>query len=158
MSHEGAHVPTSVVLEELFRDPPPDYVTIAWLIGSLHKRSGIPIDPNWVALLEDTPTLAVSWYDEFLTRNDLDDDLQKKMGADREAARAYESECKAWQAHYDRAIEYPASRIFVALKGGMLPAKGRLLPLSFSLVGKRPARRQLGPQCCRPFWEIFKMP
>jgi Exopolysaccharide synthesis, ExoD len=39
MSHEGAHVPTSVVLEELFRDPPPDYVMIAWLIGSLHKRS-----------------------------------------------------------------------------------------------------------------------
>ena len=37
--HEGAHVPTSVVLEELFRDAPPDYVTIAWLIGSLHKRS-----------------------------------------------------------------------------------------------------------------------
>jgi hypothetical protein len=27
------------VLEELFRDAPPDYVTIAWLIGSLHKRS-----------------------------------------------------------------------------------------------------------------------
>jgi hypothetical protein len=37
--HEGAHVPTSVVLEELFRHAPPDYVTIAWLIGSLHKRS-----------------------------------------------------------------------------------------------------------------------
>jgi hypothetical protein len=36
---EGAHVPTSVVLEELFRDAPPDYVTIAWLIGRLHKRS-----------------------------------------------------------------------------------------------------------------------
>jgi hypothetical protein len=37
--HEGAAVPTSVVLEELFRDAPPDYVTIAWLIGSLRKRS-----------------------------------------------------------------------------------------------------------------------
>ena len=37
--HEGAHVPTSAVLEELLRDAPPDYVTIAWLIGSLHKRS-----------------------------------------------------------------------------------------------------------------------
>jgi hypothetical protein len=31
--HEDARVPTSVVLEELFRDAPPDYVTIAWLIG-----------------------------------------------------------------------------------------------------------------------------
>jgi hypothetical protein len=37
--HEGAAVPTSVVLEELLKDAPPDYVTIAWLIGSLHKRS-----------------------------------------------------------------------------------------------------------------------
>jgi hypothetical protein len=37
--HEGAAVPTSVVLEELFKDAPPDYVTIAWLIGSLHNRS-----------------------------------------------------------------------------------------------------------------------
>ena len=27
------------MLEQLFRDAPPDYVTIAWLIGSLHKRS-----------------------------------------------------------------------------------------------------------------------
>jgi hypothetical protein len=35
--HDG--IPTSVVLEELFRDAPLDYVTIAWLIGSLHKRS-----------------------------------------------------------------------------------------------------------------------
>jgi hypothetical protein len=32
--------------------------------------------------------------------------------------------------HYKRAIEYPASRIFVALKDGTLPTKGRLLPLS----------------------------
>jgi hypothetical protein len=27
------------VIEKLLRDAPPDYVTIAWLIGSLHKRS-----------------------------------------------------------------------------------------------------------------------
>jgi hypothetical protein len=37
--HDGARVPTSVVLEALLRDAPPDYVTIAWLITSLHKRS-----------------------------------------------------------------------------------------------------------------------
>ena len=29
---------------------------------------------------------------------------------------------------YEQAIEYPASRIFVALKGGQLGATGRLLP------------------------------
>jgi hypothetical protein len=36
---KGGHVPTSVVLEKLLRDAPPDDVTIAWLIGSLSKRS-----------------------------------------------------------------------------------------------------------------------
>jgi hypothetical protein len=39
VGHEGARVPTSVVLEALLEDAPADYVTIAWLIGSLHKRS-----------------------------------------------------------------------------------------------------------------------
>jgi hypothetical protein len=29
----------SVLLEEPLRDAPPDYMTVAWLIGSLHKRS-----------------------------------------------------------------------------------------------------------------------
>lgn len=34
-----ARVPTSVVLEELLKDAPPDHVTIAWLLGSLRERS-----------------------------------------------------------------------------------------------------------------------
>lgn len=34
-----ARVPTSVVLEELLKDAPPDHVTIAWLMGSLRERS-----------------------------------------------------------------------------------------------------------------------
>jgi hypothetical protein len=70
----------------------------------------------------------VPWYDQFLTSNDLDDDTRKQTEAQRENARAYETDREAWQPHFERAIEYPASRIFVALKGGLLPAKGRLLP------------------------------
>jgi hypothetical protein len=37
--HEGARVPTSIALAALLRDAPPDYVTLAWLITSLGKRS-----------------------------------------------------------------------------------------------------------------------
>jgi len=33
------HVPTSVVLEELLKETPPDHVTLAWLIGGLRERS-----------------------------------------------------------------------------------------------------------------------
>ena len=33
------HVPTSVILEGVLRDAPPDGVTLAWLIGSLEERS-----------------------------------------------------------------------------------------------------------------------
>ena len=86
--------------------------------------------------------LDVSWYDEFL-RRDLEDDLRKKIQAEREVARAYEKEREAWQPHYERAIEYPASRIFVALRGGVLQAKGRLLPDGFGLRWPR-TRSQVG--------------
>jgi hypothetical protein len=33
------HIPTSVVLEELLKEAPPDHVTLAWLTGSLRERS-----------------------------------------------------------------------------------------------------------------------
>lgn len=33
------HVPTSLVLEELLEEAPPDHVTLAWLTGSLRERS-----------------------------------------------------------------------------------------------------------------------
>lgn len=91
-------------------------------------RAGIPSDPNWVAILEDKPTLPVAHYDRFLARNDLDDGLREKLATEREAAIVHERDCEAWSRHYERAIEYPASRIFVALKGGLLRASGRLLP------------------------------
>lgn len=93
------------------------------------QRARIPTDPGWTVMLEDKAILKVSSYDEFLSRNDyLDDDLRKQIEAEREDARAHERECEAWQPHFQRAIEYSASRIFVALKDGSLRAQGRLLP------------------------------
>jgi hypothetical protein len=92
------------------------------------KRAGIPKDPRLVALLEDKPLIPVSFYDRILTTGDLDDDFRKKMKVERKAAKAFEIERRDWQFHYERAIEYPESRIFGALKDGLLRAMGRLLP------------------------------
>jgi hypothetical protein len=92
------------------------------------KRAGIPDDPTWVAIMSDRSTLDVSKFDEWLASCDLDDDLRRKWEGEREEARAYKEACDAWDPHYKLAIEYPASRIFVALKGGLLRAQGRLLP------------------------------
>ena len=58
--------------------------------------------------------LSSEWFDDFLAR--------KGGGV------LYEKDCEAWEPHYQRAIEYPASRIFIALRDSMLHAKGRLMP------------------------------
>jgi hypothetical protein len=63
-----------------------------------------------------------------LARNDLDGDSRQSFEVQREAAIAYERDCKSWSHVYERAIEYPASRIFVSLRSGSLRANGRLLP------------------------------
>src|SRR5262249_2505227 len=92
------------------------------------RRAGIPKDPQWVALLEETTTLPVSHYDRFLRQNDLGEELRQKLESDREEAARFQAESEAWTRHYSRAIEYPASRIFVALRDGSLSAQGRRLP------------------------------
>ena len=92
------------------------------------KRAGIPPDPHWRALLDDRTLLSPAWYDDFLAKYDLDPEHRTKLVAEREAAVAFEKECQLWRPHYERAIEYPASRIFIALREGRLAATGRLLP------------------------------
>jgi hypothetical protein len=79
-------------------------------------------------MLSDRTTLDVAHYDKWLSRNDLEDDVRKKWEAEREEARAYERACEEWEPHYNVAIEYPTSKIFVALRDGSMRAKGRLLP------------------------------
>jgi hypothetical protein len=91
-------------------------------------RAGIPADPDWVALSQERTTLYVASYDHLLSKNDLDDEERRKLEIEREAAIAYEKDRESWTPHYERAIEYPTSRIFVALRDGSLRAKGRSLP------------------------------
>ena len=92
------------------------------------RRAGIPPDPNWRAILEETTLLSPAWYDDFLSQHDLDPDVRSRLSVEREAAVAFEKERQLWQPHYERAIEYPSSRVFIALREGRLSGKGRLLP------------------------------
>jgi hypothetical protein len=93
------------------------------------KFAGIPPDPQWVAWTEDRSLLPAREYEGVLTKEVLkgDEDFKNSMIEARDAARRLEEECRAWEAHFRRAIEYPISRIFVALRGGQLKAKGKLL-------------------------------
>lgn len=92
------------------------------------ERAGMPPDPRWRATIEEKTHLPSAHYDRYLADPDLDPDLRKSWTLERERSVAYEQECEAWQAHFEEAIEFPRSKIFVALKEGRLPAKGKLLP------------------------------
>ena len=91
------------------------------------RRAGIPNDPQWVAVLEDRSTLPASYYDNFPIKNDLEPELRNKFELEREQASRFEAECEVWKRQYLRAIEYPASRIYVSLRDGSLKAQGRQL-------------------------------
>jgi hypothetical protein len=98
------------------------------------SRAGIPPDPYLRAILEGESFLEVARYDELLKRRDLDDPTREKFAREREQGVKFAAECETWQSHYRQAIEYPVSRIFVALKSGALNAQGRLLPTPKTLA------------------------
>ena len=106
---------------------------IALTDGSLTRdetsRLGIPVDPDWIAWTQEGRSLVpVAFYDDLLAKHDVDAGARNKIGREREEAIESERKRKEWAQHYTRALEYPSSRIFVALRDGSLPAKGRLLP------------------------------
>jgi hypothetical protein len=90
-------------------------------------RAKIPPDPHFAQLIGERTSLSVEHYDKFLARNDLGEATRAELEAERNDAVEFEKACTAWEPYYATAIEYPASRIFVALKSGLLRAKGRLL-------------------------------
>jgi hypothetical protein len=92
------------------------------------KFAGIPRDPRWVAWTEERSLLPASEYEKVIARKEGDEDFKREMMEARDAALQLEEECRSWEPHYRRAVEYPVSRIFVALRSGQLAAKGRLLP------------------------------
>jgi hypothetical protein len=92
------------------------------------ERAGISIDPRWKAIVEGDHHGSVAFYDRFLRHEDLLPDQRERLVRERQEALEFQEKVRAWKAEYDRAVEYPASLIFVALKDGSLPAFGRLLP------------------------------
>lgn len=92
-------------------------------------RAGIPQDPRYDAYLKSSPTIStVATYDKLLEIIELDRAERAKFKLERKVAEKFEAECESWDVLYRRAIEYPASKIFVALRGGELRTTGRLLP------------------------------
>jgi hypothetical protein len=71
--------------------------------------AGLPPDPRQAALLEG----------RIIERGEVDEELEQEE---------LEQALEGWMPRYQAAIEFPASRIFVALKEGKLAASGKLLP------------------------------
>ena len=92
------------------------------------ERSGLPVDPDWHALSEGTLFSAPSLYEGLLSHNDLEPDVRRQFEQEHLAAIEHQKSCQNWRLLYKRAIEYPASKIFVALRSGEVRAMGRLLP------------------------------
>jgi hypothetical protein len=93
------------------------------------ERAGIPVDPDWLALIGDKAHLSSQHYDQYLAKNDLDPELRRIWTTERDAAVAFEREREIWEeTYYQPTIEYACSKIYIALRDGNLAAKGRLLP------------------------------
>ncbi len=92
------------------------------------KRAGIPPDPHLRGFLEGESSLPPDSYDKILATFDSADPRRDQLEREKQDAIFFQAECKAWKSKYEEAVEYPASRIFVALRSGNLTAQGRLLP------------------------------
>lgn len=92
------------------------------------ERAGIPHDPRIAFSNAGYAHVPVRLYDDLLAKNHLSAELRQQRSIERDAILAFEKAYAAWFPHFERVIEYPTSRIFVALKEGRLLAQGRLLP------------------------------
>ena len=91
------------------------------------KRASIPPDPHFLRLIDQTPR-PMQTYAELEPKHGHDETIRRINEAMYKEQEEYRHACSKWQPYYDQAIEYPASQIFVALRGGRLRASGRLLP------------------------------
>ena len=92
---------------------------------------GLPPDPRMAALREEEKYATGNWEDENEVEDEDASELDKedwKPNWDYDPAVELKREMEAWTPKYQSAIEYPASRIYVALREGRLAASGKLLP------------------------------
>jgi hypothetical protein len=121
---------------------------------------GGPPDPHFHYLVDENPR-------PLLTYNDLEpqyghDEAMRRIkeAMDKEQA-DYQRACIEWQPQYDRATEYAASQIFVALREGRLRASGRLLPslnVDEAIASLEAQKRYIGDlplaEIPRSFWSL----
>lgn len=91
------------------------------------RRAGIPPDPSYAMLFEETLLPDPLYFDRFLENNDLELDLRAELIERRNAAANFQTQYKAWRQHFEQAIAHPVAQIFVALKKGSLQATGQLV-------------------------------
>jgi hypothetical protein len=99
-----------------------------WLEDEECASANIPPDPRYAAAVRGETSRSLKDLDDLLARIDLNDPVRLSLNSERDEAVAQEKQMEPWFLQYQDAIEYPASKIFVALKDGRLKAKGRLLP------------------------------
>jgi hypothetical protein len=95
------------------------------------RRAGIPPHPLVKETLLSSLCFTPDLFDQLLnsygvTREEMnlsEDQADVEPYSQQDMERAFE----AWKPHYDRAVEYFQSRIFVALRNGQLKGTGRLL-------------------------------
>jgi integrase len=110
------------------------------------RRAGIPPDPHFHYLMDESPK-PIKTYDDLKTKYGHDEAMRRIKEAMDSDEEEYKRACMEWQPRYDEAIEYPASSIFVALRGGRLRASGRLLPsldVDEAIASLKPEGRYVG--------------
>ena len=89
-------------------------------------RADIPPDPQLAALIGNRTMMDLKSFDRLmLSGRDYDDETRKVIESQRQEVVQFQKEYEEWKLKYAAAIEYPASKIFVALKSGNLRAKGQ---------------------------------
>jgi hypothetical protein len=93
------------------------------------ERLGLPIDPDWHWLTTEGVRFSEpSLYEKILAKNDLEPEVRRQFEERLLEAIDSQKTAQNWRLLYQRAVEYPTSKIFVALRSGKINAMGRLLP------------------------------
>jgi hypothetical protein len=124
------------------------------------ERADIPPDPHFHYLVDENPR-PLQTYNDLEPQYGHDEAMRRiKEAMDKEQA-DYQRACIEWQPEYDRATEYAASQIFVALREGRLRASGRLLPslnVDEAIASLETEERSIGDlplaEIPRSFWSL----
>ena len=118
---------------ELFNPPiPDDPGDMTYLSEAQTAFAGLPPDPSFTALIDDTETFSIDHYDKMIAMfDDKQDDFENEILELRERRAEAESFWKRyteWQADHAAYIDQFQAELLLALRRGDLIAYGRKLP------------------------------